>query len=399
MRPIKIFALLLSILFTGDLSFSQTPALDFSNVPGTVVRHSPASSGIYLGSPSMEVMPSGNYIASCDLFGPGYTSSITTVPVYKSTDKGASWKVVTEIKSMFWSKLFYHKNALYLIGVDGIGGRLAVRKSTDEGATWSVAKDSTTGIISPDTGYHTAPMPVIVYRNRIWKAAEHNDTSFASGWITKNFSFMMSAPVDADLLHASSWTISDGMLSPHWNKGFPWLEGNAVFTPNGKLAVINRVHSNNDDTASYYEVSDDGTTIDKSSLRMIRLPGACKKFTIRYDEKSKLYWSLSNHSPKKLRGINHVERTRSTVALIYSTDLTTWRIKAILLSHPDVVFVGFQYLDWFIEGNDIVALSRTAYHDGVEKANDCHNANFITFHRFKNFREAKTSDTWADLEE
>ncbi len=187
------------------------------------------------------------------------------------------------------------------------------------------------------------------------------------------------------------------MLAPGWNTGFPWLEGNPVVTPKGKIAVINRVHSNNDDTASYYEVTDDGKFIDKNSLKMIHLPGACKKFNIRYDKKTKLYWSLTNHSPKKLRGINHVERTRSTVALIYSKDLINWKIKAILLSHPDVVYVGFQYLDWFIEGNDIVALCRTAYHDGIENANDCHNANFITFHRFKNFRNATTPKKWFEL--
>jgi hypothetical protein len=152
-----------------------------------------------------------------------------------------------------------------------------------------------------------------------------------------------------------------------------------------------------DDTASYYEVSPDGKTIDKSSLKIIRLPGACKKFTIHYDKESKLYWALTNHSPKKLRGINQVERMRSTVALIYSDDLINWKIKAILLSHPDVKKVGFQYLDWFIEGNDIVALSRTAYDDGLGGAHDCHDANYITFHRFKNFRNAITTEELKDL--
>jgi hypothetical protein len=385
------------LLCSFQLVFSQEVKPDFSKVPGIVVAHSPASSGIYLGSPSIETLPNGHYIASHDLFGPAYKDTNMTVRVFRSIDQGLTWKQVAEIKRMIWAKLFYHRKTLYLIGCDGIVGKLSIRKSTDEGFTWSDTYDGNTGLITIDTGYHTAPVPVVIHDGRLWKAVENNDTLLSSGWLTKNYSLMMSAPVDADLLNSKSWTFSDRMLAPRWNKGFPWLEGNAVITPDGKMAVINRVHSLGDDTASYYEVSPDGKTIDKSSLKIIRLPGACKKFTIHYDKESKLYWALTNHSPKKLRGINQVERMRSTVALIYSDDLINWKIKAILLSHPDVKKVGFQYLDWFIEGNDIVALSRTAYDDGLGGAHDCHDANYITFHRFKNFRNAITTEELKDL--
>ncbi len=48
---------------------------------------------------------------------------------------------------------------------------------------------------------------------------------------------------------------------------------------------------------------------------------------------------------------------------------------------------GFQYLDWQFEGNDIIALSRTAYDDAEGEAHNQHDANFITFHRIENFRK------------
>ena len=44
--------------------------------------------------------------------------------------------------------------------------------------------------------------------------------------------------------------------------------------------------------------------------------------------------------------------------------------------------IGFQYADWFIEGEDILCALRVAY-DG---ADTYHNSNRITFHRFRNFR-------------
>ena len=43
---------------------------------------------------------------------------------------------------------------------------------------------------------------------------------------------------------------------------------------------------------------------------------------------------------------------------------------------------GFQYADWFIERDDLLALVRTAY----AGAHNMHDANRITFHRFRNFR-------------
>ncbi len=88
---------------------------------------------------------------------------------------------------------------------------------------------------------------------------------------------------------------------------------------------------------------------------------------------------------------------RNTLALTTSPDLLHWTVRAILLTHPDVKKHGFQYADWQFDGDDIIAVSRTASDDGLGGANNYHNANFLTFHRWENFRELKMSDLRAAI--
>jgi len=70
-----------------------------------------------------------------------------------------------------------------------------------------------------------------------------------------------------------------------------------------------------------------------------------------------------------------------------SNDLLNWQVHEIILQHPDVINHGFQYVDWLIEGEDLIVASRTAYDDGKELANNNHDANFLTFHRIEGFRK------------
>ncbi|MEF8810436.1 MAG: exo-alpha-sialidase, partial [Bacteroidales bacterium] len=106
------------------------------------------------------------------------------------------------------------------------------------------------------------------------------------------------------------------------------------------------------------------------------------------DEKSRKYCSLVNWvQPKDVD-----TRERNTVALVSSEDLKTWTIERIILHHPDPHNHAFQYLDWQFEEDDIIAVSRTAYDDGLGGAANYHDANFMTFHRIKNFRVSFSKD-------
>jgi hypothetical protein len=62
-------------------------------------------------------------------------------------------------------------------------------------------------------------------------------------------------------------------------------------------------------------------------------------------------------------------------------------VRCILLYHPDTVSHGFQYADWQFDGDDMVAVVRTAYDDAEGGAHNNHDANYVTFHRIGNFRK------------
>lgn len=284
--------------------------------------------------------------------------------------------------------MFVHKRELYAIGTDKAYGRCVIRKSFDSGKTWTNPTDKDSGLLLDDAKYHCAPTPIVEHNGRYWRAME--DAEGPGGWGSHFRSFMMSASLEADLLKAENWTCTNRMgRNPDWlNKEFGgWLEGNAVIAPDGSIMNILRVdYRNPQEKAAIIHISSDGTTSTFDPSRdFISFPGGCKKFTIKFDPQSKLYWTLSNAVLPAHTDYN-IERTRNAVSLMASQDLYDWKIRCILLYHPDVEKHGFQYLDWLFENEDIIAVSRTAYDDSLGGADNQHNANFLTFHRFENFR-------------
>ena len=200
----------------------------------------------------------------------------------------------------------------------------------------------------------------------------------------------MSAPEEADLLDANSWTMSSKAVIPDEMATLAhvgWLEGNMIVRRlDGKVFNILRTHGITDEIASIYEVSVDGKTAMLDSQNMfIRMPGACKKFYIVYDDKTATYYAASNWTLERDRGkvgnCPHsikAERTRNTLALSRSKNLIDWEVYTVLLHDDDVDHAGFQYPTIAIDGDDLLLVSRTAYPDGTGKADSQHNSNFIT---------------------
>ncbi len=363
--------------------------------PGVVIHYSPASDKIYLGSPGIAKLPNGTYLAKCDEFGPGsveHTKAITLV--FQSKDRGQSWQKLTRIEGLFWASIFVHRNHVYLFGTDKHHGNTVILRSVDNGKTWTTPRDKHHGLLL-EGQYHTAPVPVVMHQGRLWRAME--DAMGPGGWGSRYRAFMMSAPMDADLLEADSWTCSNRLgRNAKWLEGKfgGWLEGNAVVTPEGGIVDILRAdYRPAGGKAAVIRISPDGKKASfDPETGFIDFPGGCKKFTIRYDETTKKYWTLANAVLPQHVGANP-ERTRNAVALMCSPDLQTWTINCIVLYHPDTKKHGFQYPDWLFEGDDIIAAIRTAYDDGRGGAHNQHDANFLTFHRIKNFRQLKLTDS------
>ena len=385
----------LILLFSLVINTAVKAQIGVEKVPGSIVAYSPAADKKYIGSPSIAVLPNGDFVASHDLFGPGSTEHVRAVSrVYISSNKGKKWKQIAEINGAFWSKLFVHKNALYFMGTDKHHGNTLIRKSLDGGFTWTEPTDKTNGLIL--TGeFHCAPMPVIEAKGRLWRTMESAYGPIRE-WGKRYGAMMLSIPVDADLLNADNWTSTAPLLydSTYLAGNFTgWLEGNAVLSPHGDILDMLRVDDSKslDEKAAIVHISADGKTGSfDPSTGFIKFPGGSKKFTIRYDSLSKRYWTLSNIIPEALKKSSQGKNPaslRNNLALMSSSDLTNWQPHEIILSHPDPTKHAFQYIDWLFEGNNIIFLSRTAYDDAAGGAVRSHDANFLTFHRIKNFRK------------
>ena len=373
-----ILVFLLSALAVG-VSVAQVAP---ESPPGRIIAHSAASTQIFLGSPSLAVLPDGTYIVSHDTFGPG--SKEDQVSLFASRDKGVTWKSLGQVSGQYWSSIFVARGALYLFGTDRSMGTPVIRRSDNGGATWTTPLDTSTGRFPMPGRYVTAPVPVLVDHGRIWRSFE-----IAEGGDLREV--VLSAPVDADLLDTTAWSSTTHLRSDkRWLNGdfLSWEEGNMVSTGQALPSVVMRVNSRQgQEKAALVSLTAGADALSFDPARdFVDMPGGGKKFTIRFDARTKLYWSLTN-AVLQNNGHENLERVRNTLALISSPDLHHWTIRRVLMEHPDRQKHGFQYVDWQIEGNDIIAVIRMAFDDAQGGAQSQHNSNYISFMRFPDFRQ------------
>ena len=380
-----LVTVILLILCVSTVCFSQ------ETHPGVIINHFPKSSGKFIGSPSICILPNGDYVASHDEFGPESNEFRSAVShIFNSSDKGISWKEVSVMRGLFWSNLFVHNNVLYNIGTNKHHGNVVIRKSTDGGVTWSNPYNGKNGLLF-EGEYHTAPMPMVVHNGRIWRAIEYA-TAPTDQWGKRYSAMVISAPVNVDLLDAKNWRKSNSLpYDPTYLDGKfgAWLEGNVVINPKGEILDILRIDVpvGTDEYAAFVKISKDGKKASfDPTTGFVKFPGGAKKFTIRYDSQSKRYWTIHNVVDEQYKQQRTPSSCRNRLVLSSSTDLQTWQIHQTLLYHPDVEYHGFQYIDWQFEENDIIFVSRTAFDDETGGAMNFHDSNHITFHRITDFR-------------
>lgn len=363
--------------------------------PGVVVNHSRKTTKVYLGTPSIAISPEGDYIVSHDESGEGTKGKPNRTIIFRSCDKGKTWTKVSAIETgQTWSNIFYEGGELYMMGTNAPIQKFQVRKSENDGNTWTEPSSAANGILLTPR-FHTSAVPVVHFNGRVWRAVEEKNPNIDI-WPKSYSAKIISAPEGSDLLRADSWTGSNVLpYEPTYlNSRFGgWLEGNAVPGPDGKMKIVMRVEigsASSGEYAAIIDVSEDGKTISfNPETGFIKMPGGAKKFTIRYDETSGRYWTLSNYVKPEYKEKNP-GTVRNTLALCSSEDLRTWEMHKFILEHDDVKYHAFQYVDWLVEDDDIIFVSRTSFDDRYGGAASHHDANYITFHRIEDFRQCQT---------
>ncbi len=333
-------------------------------------------SGNFLCSPSLVRHPEGYLLASMDLFGHSKPQNLTLI--YRSDDNGATWDYVSELFPCFWGKLFIYENELYVLACATEYGDLLIGKSSDGGKTFGESTVLFRGANGKNSepGVHKNPQPVVEFDGRIWNTLEYG--SWARGY---HAVMVMSAKVGSDLLDADSWLFSEPVkYDSNWT-GVP--EGESVgniegvlVESKGKLYNIMRYDMTkmqpNYGYVLAYEVN---TKEPEKPLRFshcIKFPANHSKFEIKYDKNTKRYYSIAS----RIIDENH-NMARNLLSLMASDDLENWHVVKDIVdkTDDDKDKVGFQYVDFIIEGEKIIYLCRTA----MNGAHTFHDSNYITF--------------------
>ena len=365
------------------------------------IKYQDAATKTYIGSPSLLRLDNGDLLATHDYFGPGcprnHEREEHLLSVYRSRDDGATWMNLTHVAGQYWSNLFAHRGAIYLLGVSQQYGSIVIRRSEDGGNTWTHAGDEKSGLLfrggvyHDNPNYHCAPMPMLVKDGWIYRAFEDcRDARWGVGFQ----SLMLACPEDADLLDASNWVMSNSVpfdtawLPEDWPPldGPGFLEGNAVETPEGEIWNILRLHSAPlADKAVVLRVIHGRDGLRQEFLRIMDFPGGMTKFTIRRDPQTGLYLTFANNNTDP-----RYASQRNVLSLHTSEDLIYWTHRQTLMEddlglawEDSVRYTGFQYVDWQFDGDNIIYAVRTAY-DG---AHNFHDANRLTFHRLERWRQ------------
>lgn len=358
---------------------------------GTVVNYLHPEDEVYsfsgraLCSPSLLRCPDGSLLASMDVFAGREPQNLSLL--FRSVDEGKTWRYVTDLFPCFWGKLFEHKGKVYMLACSQEYGDLLIGCSEDNGNTFSTPVVLLRGGCHCDRpGVHKNPQNIVHYKGRIWETLEWG--CWAGG--VCHDAMVMSCDEDADLMVPENWSFTPPLdYDPNWpgvakGESAGCIEGTLVVFPDGDLYNVMRYDCGRCEP-SYglvlaYKVNADDPDASIEYDHAIKFPANHSKFQIKKDDVTGKYLSIcSRITSHELRG------ARTLVSLMKSDDCENWEVVCDLIDRRDCdpQAVGFQYMDFHIEGEDILWLCRTA----MNGAANFHDANYSTFHRIEGFRE------------
>ena len=343
-------------------------------------------SGRYLCSPSLVRLPDGGLLASMDLYEGRAPQNLTLI--FRSDDNGTTWHYVSELMPCFWGKLFVHKGLLYMLACSTEYGDLLIGRSEDGGRTFCTPTVLLRGSCSSlKAGVHKNPQNILLYEGRLYETLEWG--AWAEGY---HAPMVMSCDENDDLLNSQNWHFTPPI---RYDENWPGvakgqssgnIEGTLTVAPDGRLYNIMRYDMKQTvpqyGLALAYLVDTDDPDAPLAYSHAIDFPANHSKFMIKRDPKTGVYYSVATRISAPEFAFQ-----RTLLSLMASDDLKSWRTVADLLDarDKDPKKNGFQYVDFEIEGDDILYLCRTA----INEPYSFHNSNYLTFHTIKNFRELR----------
>ena len=210
-------------------------------------------------------------------------------------------------------------------------------------------------------------------------------------WANKVYghaAMVASCPEDADLLDPESWSFTEPVTFPYEHPDFigmptdtMTIEGTLVIDPDGKL--LNMMRFGKYHKTIVYEVNTEDPEAPLTYVRQMDFPANYSKFTIKYDSVSGYYYTICTRVWTEEK-----KNSRNLLSFMRSRDLVSWELVCDIFDYRDAdeKLVGFQYVMFEMEGDDIIFLCRTA----INGAHTFHDSNYMTFHRIKNFRTSPT---------
>ena len=376
-------------------------------------------------SPYVTTLKSGRIFAAWDLVGERVSDRIPIgyeenpgwvgyrVMAGYSDDGGKTWTYSLERPGLF-PRVFEDGDKVYIIYRND-NSKLTVAVSDDGGKTWSE------GFVIDDRSWHSAPTSVITKGDNLYMTMEVS----VNGSLAP---ILIRGKRGSDLTQKENWSFSTplslmqimgdgkrqelnytGIMRNNAGSDVRWLEGNVfqIYDENhpwydpsmNTFYIYSRQQTGRAGYTAVLKVTEnaDGTMTPSvvkapsgNQQVFVAMPGGNDKFSMIYDEESKLYWLASNFNDHSLVSQAYVTGDmqadpalqRDRLALWFSRDAMNWEF-AGMVTEGDSRRESRAYPHICVDGNDILVVTRC----GTEDSKSLHDNNILSFHRVKNFRD------------
>ncbi len=422
-----------------SICFGKAESVDWKIKPladeGKVLYKTDNPQDAYIYDPAIAVCPSGRLIGCFSVGGDGSKrvnpeKGSGNAFIYTSDDDGQTWDY--RYNFLMWHfRPFVAGNKLYILGHKD---DLKVLSSDDWGDTWSQTVPITEGQV-----WHGSATNVWYKGDFVYLVMERRmGDQMKGGWkVSELAPVLLRGNIKKDLTKRENWTFASEMAFkdvvddkeldwfgvPFYGSFYPevkrvppgrvapvgWLESNVVqitdpkhywYDPTGKTfhifmrahtgitnlgCVIKAVEQEDGSIKTMFQTAPSG----KKHL-YLPLPGGQMKFSVVYDDKTKLYWMVGNQStdsmtkpeflPDDRFGLGDNERRR--LVLHFSKNMVDWCFAGVV-AIGESERSSRHYCQMVIKDDNLLIMSRS----GDLESKDAHNGNIATFHKVKNFRD------------